>query len=600
MGSIVGFVAFTLLSYILFIFRVPILIIPATLIAAYLLWKPTLTEIKKIKIKLNRQTVIISAVFIIGVAGQLAVISPSGSIVDGNLLFWSSNGHDGMWHIALMEEFKKGFPFQNPVFSGEKLVNYHFFSDIAPAIISKYLPLSDLDLYFRIFPLIYSVFLGASAYFLTKKITKNFTASIWAVVFTYFAGSFGFVIGKGESVFWATQIQSASGNPPQIVSDFLVLTFLYYVYSYFEKKDFKKILISIMILGTLAEFKVYAAIVLLGAALFSGFWQIAIPAGVLAAVLYLPNSSGGTSFLIFQPWWYIRTMIVEPSRLNWIDEELKRQTYVAENNWKRVISIEIVGFLIFFFGNLGMRFIGLWDFARNSITSFKNRFNLMFILVIIMSLVLPLLFLQKGVASNTSQFLQYFILLFGILAGISVSRLLKLLKYPVPQLFASMLLVALMVPTQVGLLKDFYGTPANPRGPFAKVTSQELAALSFLKQNSSPDSVILTPPTGSVQENGTPDIWAWADTGYIAALSGRREYFADKEQVDIMGYNFTSRAEIEKKVFTDTNPGEVGSLIKSSGANYIYFPRVLAPKTDLAKAGLTQIFSNSAVEIWKL
>lgn len=388
-GSIVGFTAFTLLSYILIVLKIPVLIIPITLLAIALALKSILEMVKKIKIRFSLQTIILLAVFVIGIAGQLAVIAPSGRIINGDLVFWSSHGHDGMWHIALMEEIKKGWPFQNPVFADEKLVNYHFFSDVAPAVISKYLPLNDLDLYFRIFPFIYSLFLGVSAYYLTKRITGSFTASIWAVIFTYFAGSFGYLINKGESVFWATQIQSASGNPPQIVSDFLVLTFLYFIFQFIQKRDKSSLVISILILGTLTEFKVYAAIVLLGATLLSGIWQVAIPAGILAAILYLPNSAGGASFLIFQPWWFIRTMIVEPSRLNWVDLELRRQTYIYEHNWKRVISIELMGFLIFFFGNLGMRFIGLWDFMKSAKNALKIRFNLLFILIPLISLVLP-------------------------------------------------------------------------------------------------------------------------------------------------------------------------------------------------------------------
>jgi hypothetical protein len=586
------------------------LIIPITLAAIFFVYKPAIKEIKRVKIKLNLQTILVLLVFTIGIAGQLAVISPSGRIVNGDLLFWSSHGHDGMWHIALMEEFKKGFPFQNPVFAGEKLVNYHFFSDIAPAIISKYWPASDikldLDLYFRVFPLIYSFFLGVSAYYLTKRITKKISASIWAVIFTYFAGSFGYIIGKGESVFWATQIQSASGNPPQIVSDFLVLTFLYYIYDYIKNRGRLSLLFSILILGTLAEFKVYAAIVLMGATLLTGLWQILIPGGLLAAALYLPNSSGATSFLIFQPWWYIRTMIVEPSRLNWLDEELKRQTYVAEHNWKRVISIEVVGFLIFFFGNLGMRLIGLWDFTKSGLTILKDKFNRLIVSTIVISIVLPLLFLQKGVASNTGQFLQYFILLFGILAGISTARLISLLNLPMIRhsewlrIIGIMLVIGLMIPTQYGLLKDFYGPIQTPRGPFAKVTGAEMSALEFLKNNSDPNALILTAPNGTIKEKQTvPHIWSWADTAYVAAISGRREYFSDKEQVDIMGYDFGARADLQRKVFGSKNPDEVGSLIKSTGVNYIYYPKAMPPAVDFGKIGLTQILDNQEVSIWR-
>lgn len=602
MGGIVAFTTFTLISYILIVLKIPVLIIPILIASISLVWKNFIKAIRALKFNLNKKTVIVLSVFIIGITGQLAVISPSGRLINGDLVFWSSHGHDGMWHIALMEEIKRGWPFQNPVFAGEKLINYHFFSDVAPAIIAKYTKVSDLDLYFRIFPFLYSLFLGASAYYLTKKITKSFSASIWAVIFTYFAGSFGYIIGKGESVFWATQIQSASGNPPQIISDFMVLAFFYFAYNYIQKKQFKDLAISILLLGTVIEFKVYAAIVLMGAVLLSGIWQILIPAGLLAAALYLPNSSSSTSFLIFQPWWYIRTMIVEPSRLNWVDEELKRQTYIADRNWKRVISIEVVGFLIFFFGNLGLRLIGLWDFIKSGLTIVKNRFNRIFVSTIIISIALPLLFLQKGVASNTAQFLQYFILLFGILAGISTAKLIKSSRFLVIRITEVIIIIGLMIPTQVGLLKDFYGTFNSPRPPFAKVSASEIEALEYLKKNTPTTSVILTAPEGNKVENSSPvpDIWSWAGTGYVSAISGRRVFFADQEQVNIMGYDFAQRMELEKHIFENDNYEEVSSLIIKTGANYIYFPKAISPKVDLKDVGLERVFSNSAAEIWKI
>ena len=250
MGSIASFAAFTLVSYILIVLHIPFLIVPIFIISLILITKPFIKTLKTLNIKLNLQTIIILIVFTIGIAGQLAVISPSGIFKNGDLLFWSAHGHDGTWHIALMEEIQRGWPFQNPIFAGEKLTNYHFFSDILPAMVGKYLPIStmesvtNLNLYFRIFPFFYSLFLGASVYFLTKKLTKSFSASIWATIFTYFSGSFGFILTYlknktigGESIFWATQPQSASGNPPQIISDFLVLAAIYFIILLGEQKD---------------------------------------------------------------------------------------------------------------------------------------------------------------------------------------------------------------------------------------------------------------------------------------------------------------------------------------------------------------------------
>jgi len=621
MGSIVGFVAFTSISYILIVLNVPFLIIPFTVLGVVFAYRPLVGTVRQIKFRWNAQTWLILAVFVIGILGQLAVISPSGVFQNGNLVFWSAHGHDGVWHIALMEEFKKGYPFQDPSFAGEKLVNYHFFSDIAPAMVSKYLPISDLDLYFRIFPLIYSIFLGASAFYLTRKITNSFSASLWATVFTYFAGSFGFIVTYlknktigGESIFWATQPQSSSGNPPQIVSNFLLLTSLYFLITYLQKKKSKLMFaICVLLIGTVSAFKIYAGVVLLGALGIAGLWQlirdhnfglllITFFSGILAALLYFPNSSGSTSFLIFQPWWYIRTMVVEPSRLNLIDWELRRQTYISVGritSYLRVIQLEGTAFLIFFFGNLGMRFLGLWDMVKMSKNSLKNYFNLMFVLIIVISLILPLLFLQKGVASNTSQFLQYFVLLFGILAGITTAKILSKVKTPI-RIIVTALMILMTIPTQAGLLYEFYGPLNHPRSPFAQITKEELIALKFIKENTADSDVIITPPYNQYLNLGgsTPNIWDWFDTSYIAALSARRTYMDDYEQADIMGYDYKPRLEIKKIIFESDNSTEVKAALAKTNANLIYFPIAEKPKVNLNEIGLSMVFENQSVQIW--
>jgi len=610
MGGVVGFVLFTFVSYILIILHIPFLIIPITLLGIMLIANPLVKTVKQIKIKLNLQTFLVLIVFALGIIGQLVVISPSGILKNGDLLFWSAHGHDATWHIALMEEIKKGYPFDNPVFAGEKLVNYHFFSDIAPAMVSKYIPISNMDLYFRIFPFIYSVFLGISAFYLTRKITNSFGASLWATVFTYFAGSFGFIVTYlknktigGESIFWATQPQSSSGNPPQIVSNFLVLTALYFLIILLQKKSSKIIFaICVLLFGTISAFKIYAGVVLLGALAVVGIWQLikdrsfqlillTLLSGILAAILYFPNTSGSTSFLIFQPWWYIRTMIVEPSRLNLLDWELRRQTYIYEHNWKRVIFLEGLGFLIFFFGNLGIRFLGLWEFAKILKRSLKNYINLIFVLVIFLSLTLPLLFLQKGVASNTSQFLQYFVLLSGILAGITISQITKKFKFLIP------LIIILIIPTQAGLLYEFYSRPA-----FAKISQQELSALKFVKDNTNSNDVIITPPYNQYLNLGgvTPNIWDWFDTSYVSALTSRRTYMDDYEQNDIMGHAWRGRLTIKEDLFKEVNPDIFKVKIEEIGAQIIYFPKAVSPAIDLTKIGLTKIFENSEVEVWKI
>lgn len=620
LATVIGLVTTSLLSYLLFVINLPWLILPLLLIINFLYFKNLPTRLAggptswMVSFK-RSQLIIFLFVLIIGVVGQLLVIAPSGRYHNGDLIFYSAHGHDSAWHIALMEELNKGYPLQNPVLAGERLVNYHFFSDIIPAAFSYYLPLSPFDLYFRFFPLLYSLLFGGISYLIGRKLGGTFQTGIWVMIFSFFAGSFGFIVtwlrsGQigGESLFWSSQPQSTIGNPPQIAATIILLTFIYLLGVYLGKKNHWLLVILTLLAGTIVVFKVYAAVVLLGALGIVSLWRLITKhtadllamltgSGLLAAGLYLPNTSATFAFLIFEPWWFIRTMVVAPDRLNWLDLELKRQTYIAEGNWKRVIQVELTAFLIFWLGNLGMRFLGLVYLVRKIKNFALDTQRLFITLMIIISFIMPLLFLQKGVASNTAQFLQFHLLLLGIVSGLVVAKLIQLVKPWWVKTFISLLIIILTVPTQIGLLLEFYSKP-----PLAKISSQELQALDFLKKQSTESSVILTAPYNQYFNTNlaTPLIWDWSDTAYVAAFSTRRTYLSDIEQVDIMGYDYSGRRAFQQQLFAETDPQTFINLLHQQPINYLYFPKQLQPAVDLEKTDLKEVFANDEIEIWQV
>ncbi len=614
LGTIVGFVTFTLLSYLLLIFKISFFILPAVSLINILYLK----SIFHVKINLNlgpkRHLAILSVVFILGMIGQLAIIAPSGLEVNSDLVFFSANGHDGTWHMALMEEIKKGYPLQNPIFAGERLVNYHFFSDVAPSLFSQYFKFSNLDLYFRFFPFLHSLMLGSIAFLLGRKLSNSFIGGVWSAFFVYFAGSFGYILTwikdkniGGESIFWATQIQSSIGNPPQIISNILVLSIIYLLIILIAKRNFWLFVICTLLLGSLIEFKVYASIVVLISLGALGllefikekkFYLLSLfgLSSLVSAALYLPNSVSSSSFLIFEPWWFIRTMIVVDSRLNMLDMELRRQTYLAEGNLKRVIQLELTGFLIFFFGNLGMRFLGLIYVFKTIKKVFINYILFLLLLISLVSLIMPLLFLQKGVASNTIQFLQYFLLIFGLFASLTVTDLQKRIRNSTLKTFFIFAVIIFSIPTQIGLLYDFYHKP-----PIAKITSLEIDALNFLKNNTSNNSIVLVPPFDKNLnlKISTPPIWAWFDTSYVSAFSSKKIFVSDTEQIDIMGYDFKNRLNIAKFIFESEKKDSVLKLLRNIQIDYVYFPKLLKPKIDISSV-FSKVFDNGQTEIWKI
>lgn len=615
LGTIVGFVAFSLLYYLTLIIHIPLLVFIFIAISILIGLKTLSFNFHKQKIFPKKQLGLFLFVYIIGIIGQLAVIAPSGIMQNGNLVFWSSHAHDASWHLALMNEIQKGMPLQNPDFAGFRLVNYHFFSDLAPAFFNYYFKISALDLYFRFFPIFYSLLLGASAYIIGNKMGGNFLSGIWSMIFVYFVGSFGYIVTfikdhsvGGESIFWASQIQSSIGNPPQIASLIVVMAILIFLINYLHHPN-KRLLTELsLLIGCLVVFKVYAGVVVFSGLGIISIWQffkdksanlaiLTLISGLISALLYLPNTSGSAAFLIWQPWWYIRTMVVADNRLNWLDLELRRQTYLADHNYKRVLQVEFTAFFIFLFGNLGMRVLGFWQYIKIQFKILTNYYNLFFVTVILVSFTLPLLFLQKGVASNSIQFLQYFLLLMGILGAIEISRIITKIKLFSIKVIVSILILLLAIPTQIGLLYDFYHRP-----PFTKINADELQALSYLQKNIPQSAIIITPPYNKYlhQQSTIPDIWAWSDSSYVAAFSNHVVYLADTEQVDIMGYSWGNREKILEDIFTTTDTQRLTRLLISSNANYLYFSESQKPKADLAKTPFTKEYNNQEIEIWKI
>lgn len=612
-GSSFGFIFFTLSSYFLSLMKLNFLLLPIILLISIKSLKNLPSDIKRIRLISKTRITLLAVIFFVGVMGQLLIISPSGLLQDGSLIFYSSHGHDGLWHIALMEEFKKGFPLQNPVFSENKLVNYHFFSDIAPAIFSQF-GLSSLDLYFRYFPLFFSILLGATVYLLGSKIGGTFSAGVWSAIFTFFAGSFGYILTflrsgtfSGESIFWASQIQSSIGNPPQIAAFVIVLTFIF-LFSFIKEGGIPIFIMCAILAGSFIEFKAYGALIILMTLGLVGIWEIVrekdfkifllfLASSILSLILYIPNSISGNTFLIFEPWWFIRTMVVAPDRLDLIDWELRRQTYIAENNWKRVIQLEVTAFLIFLIGNLGMRFLGFKYFYSLIKNSLKDYYNLTLILICLISFIFPLIFLQKGVAGNTIQFFQYYLLFMGIFAGISISQLFSLVRFKIFKILLIILVIVISIPTQLGLIYNFYSGL-----PLAKVNPDELSALEFLRLKTNQNSIILTPPFKKDLPNKElpPPIWIWSDTSYVPALSNRTAFLADLEQLDIMGYNFAQREKAVEDIFLETDTNKFVEKIENENIDYLYFPTKLSPNIDMSKTKFKKVFSNISVEIWSI
>src|SRR3990167_2839260 len=168
----------------------------------------------------------------------------SGLIYDYGMGFWGPNGHDGIWHIALIKSLVRG-SWEMPVFAGEALRNYHVGYDLLLALISRMTRLNPILLYFQILPPLLALLIGILTYKFVLNWKDSKPQALWATFFVYFGGSFGWIVnllrtGKlgGESMFWAQQGISTLINPPFALSLVIMLLGLICLSRYAEKPTF--------------------------------------------------------------------------------------------------------------------------------------------------------------------------------------------------------------------------------------------------------------------------------------------------------------------------------------------------------------------------
>lgn len=626
LATVSGITAFTFLAYVLAFLHARFLmwLVPVLGMAAFLRYRREIlslnfSDIKKFK-------VLFLVILVAGVLGQVAVNAPSGLKYLEGIYFWSSHGHDGIWHISLMEEMQRDiFPFQNPEYAGHNLQNYHFFVDLLMSEITRLFHFSNLDVYFRFMPVLFSLLLGFGSFIFVRLWSKSDKAGLWAMFFTYFSGSFGYLLAipknhniSGEAVFWVSQTQSVLGNPPHAVAFIILTIFLFCLLLFLRTKKVGYFLLSVFLGGIIIEFKVYGGALILGGLLVIGLWELGLRRSIwmfvlfimtfiLAFIIYFPNSVNSQEFLVWQPWWFIRTMVVAPDRLGWIDMENRRQTYLLEGNIKRVIQLETTAMVIFLMGNLGMRFIGFWViFKQFKENIFKDSFNIFFLSITTASFLIPVLFVQKGVAWNAIQFNQYFLLLFGFLAAIGTADLLGKLKSNYIKNVLVVLIVILAVPTQIGLLWQFYSNL-----PLSKVSYQEIEALKVLNSLSLEDDIILTASFDQyVSQRYYPPvpIHSWYETGYVSAFSGRRTLLSDREQVTIMGYDADALFNERSKLFPDPAPSvhnepgaaRVNKFLYDNNINYVYLVWEQQFAAPIEQLNLDMVYQNKDARIYKV
>ena len=271
--------------------------------------------LKKSVLVFLKSNLTLIALLLLGTISLSLTMVKNGIIYPFGMGFWGANGHDGIWHLALINNFSKGI-FNMPVFAGYPLQNYHIGFDLLVAFLFKVASVPVVNLYFQILPPILAFLIGLLTYKFVWLLTNSKKSAILATFFTFFGGSFAWILGKGESAFWSQQQISTLINPPYALSLIIILLGLILLVKYQNTKKILFLIFSSIFFGILIEIKVYAGILVLGGLLVSGVWRVVkekkldylmvfVCSLTISLIIFLPSLKGSSKLLIWQPFWFL-------------------------------------------------------------------------------------------------------------------------------------------------------------------------------------------------------------------------------------------------------------------------------------------------------
>jgi hypothetical protein len=558
------------------------------------------------------------ALFIIllgSVSWSLTMIK-SGLIYPFGMGFWGPNGHDGVWHIALIKSLARG-SWDMPVFAGQPIMNYHVGFDLIVAFLHKLTFIPIRFLYFQIVPPIVAIFAGVFIYLFLSSWAKSKYAIYMALFFIYFAGSWGYILTllrnsviSGESLFWSQQSVSTLVNPPFALSLAVLFAGLYFLLKGVKEHSKNSLIITTFLFGVLVQIKVYAGILVLMGLFAAGIWQMIKRRGtnvmrvfagssIISVLLFSPLGEEAGKTVVYRPFWFLETMMAVSDRLYWPRFYDAMIAYKSGGYWVKGIIAYSVAFIIFLLGNWGTRIISLkWFLGKLKKIRNLDFIDVIFVVVITAGFLIPLFFVQRGTPWNTIQFVYYSLLFSGILAGICIGEWLdkssRMWKF-----FAVSVVVILTIPTSFGTLLYNY----LPGRPPARISLEELEALSFLEKQ--PEGVVLTFPYDEVlareaQANPPRPLYLYESTAYVSAFSNKSVYLEDEVNLDITGYNWRERRSKLIGFYDSLDHQLVWTFLRDNNIEYVYWIKGQRARLGEGQLGIEMIFENDLVSIYKV
>ena len=610
---VLGIMFFTLISYIFSWLKLEPVILPLFLIISFFAFKSKKWFPKSIE-KFHRWPLFLVMV--------LAIIFSLSMLVTGEYNGSITYRRDDLWHLALINELKVNFPPDNPGFAGVPLKGYHFFYNFLLAGISNIFPISPLSLYFHFFPLLIAALWGLGVYSLMYAWSKKASIAVWAVFLTQFGGSFAFILRlRGheglslDSAFGIQQAATALINPPFAISITIVIAALLGIYKYLTDRKNKWLVPVALCIGPVAMFKVYAGIVLLGGFIFFTLIQLfkkkyaSFIACSFIGILFLATYGilrDPSSALVFAPLWAPHSVLID--NMPWYGYAEKMYTYTKLSVIKGIIETELYSWYVFIFGNLGTRLIGLLFVPVFFLKKGKkpSLFAVMILIMTLISILIPLFFIQSGKVFEIIQMAWYFLFFISLIAAFGFSKLFSFSYSRILKIAIFIIVITLTLPSAYENYMQYLSYFRSQR---AQLSDPYFESMRFLQSKGNYNDTVLEIPNKIFTAKEDLIKWYGTSTPAIVAFANKRSYL-NNEYIDFTGVDIKPRIDFIHKIIALNNSSlnesskyiglqkEVEQGLKNNKISYIYspYPLLFFEKMNF----ISKVYENRAASIYRI
>ncbi|OGG04222.1 hypothetical protein A2Z33_03670 [Candidatus Gottesmanbacteria bacterium RBG_16_52_11] len=544
-----------------------------------------------------------AGIVVLGALFQLFMILFTAVRYRGTMYFCCAMVEDNWWFAAIARELVRHFPPMQPGMYGVPLANYHYWSNLVVAELSRVFGLPILHTQFQFMGLLLALTLGVGVMALGNLFFWPRNVIRWMLFFFYFGSDaiYWLLLGLGKGMsFSMNSLENGTlllANLPRAYAVVVLIAAIGLIHLVHTSKDRWIWLVTALVLASLAGLKIYVAVFaytgLVAATLYllatrqpSGqLMRLGIATGILALVVYIPtNSTAGGLF--YTGFWRFENFIVQ-EQLGLSRWELARVVFAEHRNLIRALGYDLWFFTVYTAATFGTKLLGLFQ-TRRSLRMIPGYLQAFLIGGMAVSFVAGGFFQQRVGSSNTFNFLVNVFIFGSLYAGLGAWQLSGM--FPRPLSFAIVtLIVAVTIPRSISEVQKTYAAVSGTGG--FHLNRQVEEGLVYLRDRVPADAIVAVDTDDLSFDHNSPTVSFLADkTTYYSGMGLLKHFNMDTFDRDKTMY----------AVFRRSDPRITAALLRGQGINYLLVATPSAiPATESGRF-LTPVFQNEKVSVLKV